>query len=96
MIPWPRLNTAAVVNVQPPHSTRPARARSVRERRSVHARPATSSSPHAGSSQEACAPKSALNILVRPGMPQRLVVAPTGDPPPTLPVSLPVRRPKPL
>ena len=73
-----------------------ARVRSVRARRTVMTRPITSSASAAGRSQDASPPKAELNIRVQPVLPHMPVVPGPPPPVPTLPVSLPVSRPKPL
>ena len=93
MIPEARLNTSPVSNSQPPKSRTMARMRSVRRvRRPIHST-ATASSSAAGISQEIWLPNSLLNMRSSPVGPQR---DPATAPPPTLPVSLPLSRPKPL
>src|SRR3954447_10265119 len=97
MIPSPRLNVVAVVSSVRPHSTRAARVRSVRWRRSVHTSPATRTNSASGSSHEIWPPYSVLNIRNHPVAPHIPPPAPAAPaPPPTEPVSLPLRRPKPL
>ena len=94
-MPAMKLKVSAVTSSQPPHRTSPARTGSVRGARRVIHRPAPGRIRAAGISQAICPPISEPNILrmpVLPHMPEP--VAPT--PPPTEPVSLPVRRPKPL
>src|SRR5947209_10456159 len=75
MIPWPRLNVAAVITSQPPHRSMAARVRFVRRAPRVITSVAASSSTAAGSSQLICPPYSALNIRIHPVGPHRL---PTG------------------
>ncbi len=78
---------------QPPHRMSAARVRSVRLARQVSSRPSAEEASAAGSSHDAWPPKLVLNIRSQPVAPHRPVVPP---PPPTLPVSSPVSRPKPL
>lgn len=86
-----KLNTSPVTSSQPPHSSSPARVRSVRNRRRVATSPATSRISAAGSNQATWPPISELTIRPQPVAPQ-----PPVPPPPTLPVSSPVSRPSPL
>src|SRR5882672_2405783 len=83
-----------VTTNQPPHRPRAARVRSVRARVTVNARPATRNRSAAGSNHAIWPPNAELNIRVSPVGPQLPV--PPCPPPPTLPDSLPVSRPKPL
>jgi hypothetical protein len=88
MMPFMKLNTRPVTTSQPPQSSAAARARSVRGARPRSTSRATRKTSAAGSSHEIWPPISLLNKRVQPVSPQL-----DG---PTLPVSEPVRRPKPL
>ncbi len=93
MIPWAKLNTAAVTSIQPPQRTNAARVRSRRGARKVRTRTAPRTTSAAGRSQAVWVPNIELNMRVQPVGPQADDPA---RPPPTLPLSLPVSRPKPL
>ena len=81
-----------VTTSHPPHRIKAARAVGALARMVNH-KPATSKINAAGSSHEIWPPNSVLNSRVRPVGPHR---DPAWLPPPTLPFSLPVNRPKPL
>src|SRR5205807_5058958 len=93
MIPLLKLKTIPVTTSHPPQSRNAARARSVRGARQRITTPTTSRSSAAGRSHEISPPNWVLNKRLQPVGPHRLPVPP---PPPTLPDSLPVSRPKPL
>ncbi len=93
-MPAMKLNVSPVTSSQPPHSSSAARVRSVRGRRRVTTSPAASRISAAGSSQATWPPISLSNSRLQPVWPHMPVPPP--PPPPTLPVSLPVSRPKPL
>ena len=95
MMPSPRLNTAPVTNNQPPQTTTAARMRSWRLRTPASTSPTTANSSAAGISHDACPPHESLNMRVHPVGPHA-PAWPAPPPPTTLPVSLPVSRPKPL
>ncbi len=97
-----KLKVSAVHSSQPPQTRKAIRAESVRAWRRVAQRPNTSRISAAGISQAICPPMSPSNSRVRPVEPHLpppfigLPPPPARPPPPTLPVSLPVIRPKPL
>ena len=93
MMPWARLMTSPVETSEPPHSSSAARSRSVRRARMVMASRTAPITRAPGRSHDIMFPNSALKRRVSPVGPHML---PATLPPPTLPVSLPVIRPKPL
>ncbi len=97
MIPWPKLKTISVTRSVPPQSRVAARIRSVRGERPRSQMSTTMNTRAAGSSHAIWPPQEALNIRQMPVGPQALVAPPAAPPPgTTLPVSLPVIRPRPL
>ncbi len=92
-MPAMKLKNSAVTSSQPENRNSTARRGSVRGTRKSSAKPAIITISAAGSSQLIWPPTSSWNSRRMPVAPQLPVVP---APPPTLPVSLPVRRPRPL
>ena len=92
-MPWAKLKTAPVSSSHPPKMRKPARTRSVLGARRVIHSTATRPMSAPGISHEIWPPIEERNSRFHPVGPHMLPGAP---PPPTLPVSLPVSRPKPL
>ena len=93
MMPWAKLNTAPVSSSHPPKMRKAARTRSVLGARRVSHSTATRPIREPGINHEICPPIEERNRRFHPVGPHMLPAAPC---PPTLPVSLPVSRPKPL
>ncbi len=93
MMPWARLKTSPMLTSEPPHSRSAARSRSVRRARRVMTSRTAPITSAPGSSHDIVLPNSVLNRRVTPVGPHML---PATRPPPTLPDSCPVSRPKPL
>lgn len=90
-----KLKTTMVISSAPPQRRKAARVVSVRFSFRVAQIAAQNRISAAGISQEIWPPMEELNIRSQPVSPQ-LPPPPPPPPPPTLPVSSPLRRPRPL